>query len=83
MRCLGRISFSDLSAHVSCCAGRDGLEQWLVLGASRWEATQGIIQRATTAALAPTLSHLSIMGLVTLPNAMAGQLLGGSVPIQV
>lgn len=54
-----------------------------MLGASRWEATQGIIQRATTAALAPTLSHLSIMGLVTLPNAMAGQLLGGSVPIQV
>ena len=54
-----------------------------MLGASRWEATQGIVQRATTAALAPTLSHLSIMGLVTLPNAMAGQLLGGLVPIQV
>lgn len=64
-------------------AGRDALEQWLVLGASRWEATHGVIQRATMAALTPTLNHMSIMGLVSLPSAMSGQLLGGSVPIQV
>ena len=64
-------------------AGRDALEQWLLLGASRWEATHGLIQKATMAALAPTLSHISVMGLVTIPSAMAGQLLGGSAPIQV
>ena len=64
-------------------AGRDTLEQWLLLGASRWEATHGLIQKATMAALAPTLSHISVMGLVTIPSAMAGQLLGGSAPVQV
>ncbi len=66
-----------------CCTGRDGLEQWLLLGASRWEATQSLIRKATMAALAPTLSHISVMGLVTIPNTMSGQLLGGSAPIQV
>ena len=35
------------------------------------------------AALAPTLSHISVMGLVTIPSTMSGQLLGGFVPIQV
>jgi ABC-type iron transport system FetAB permease component len=67
----------------SCNAGRDSLEQWLLLGASRWEATHGLIQKATMAALAPTLSHISVTGLVTIPSAMAGQLLGGSAPVQV
>lgn len=59
------------------------MEQWLLLGASRWEATQSLIQKATIAALAPTLSHISVMGLVTIPSTMSGQLLGGTAPIQV
>ena len=59
------------------------MEAMLLIGASRWEATRGVVQRSLSAALAPTLSHMSGIGLVTLPSFMSGQLLGGVPPIQV
>jgi hypothetical protein len=59
------------------------VEQMLLVGASRWEATQAVVQRSLTAALGPTLSHMGAAGIVTLPSFMSGQLLGGVPPIQV
>lgn len=64
-------------------AGRLHVEQMLLVGASRWEATQAVVQRSLTAALGPTLSHMGAAGIVTLPSFMSGQLLGGVPPIQV
>lgn len=55
----------------------------MILGASRWEATRGVVQRSITAALNPTLQHMSVIGLVTIPSFMGGQLLGGIAPVQV
>lgn len=55
----------------------------LQVGASRWEATRALVQRSITAAMSPTLAHMSALGLATLPSFMAGQLLGGVPPIQV
>ncbi|CAL8462573.1 g2106 [Coccomyxa elongata] len=63
--------------------GAQHVEAMLLVGASRWEATRGVVQRSLSAALAPTLSHMSAVGLVTLPSFMSGQLLGGIPPIQV
>ncbi|KAK9906713.1 hypothetical protein WJX75_006615 [Coccomyxa subellipsoidea] len=63
--------------------GRLHVEQMLLVGASRWEATQAVVQRSLTAALGPTLSHMGAAGIVTLPSFMSGQLLGGVPPIQV
>ncbi len=55
----------------------------MILGASRWEATRGVVQRSISAALAPTLQHMSVVGLVTIPSFMGGELLGGITPVQV
>ncbi|EIE23945.1 hypothetical protein COCSUDRAFT_65658 [Coccomyxa subellipsoidea C-169] len=63
--------------------GRLHVEQMLTVGASRWEATQGVVQRSISAALGPSLAHMGAAGIVTLPSFMSGQLLGGVPPIQV
>ncbi len=65
------------------CAGRERVELLLQLGAGRWEATRPVITKALAAALGPTLSQLSVAGLVSVPSLMAGQLLGGVPPVQV
>ncbi|KAK9833908.1 hypothetical protein WJX74_009557 [Apatococcus lobatus] len=61
---------------------KDRLELLLSLGASRWEATQSLIQRACKVALTPILNQMNIAGLVSIPGMMTGQILGGSDPLQ-
>jgi putative ABC transport system permease protein len=54
---------------------------YLSLGATRQEACRPYMRQALQAAIAPTLSTMATMGLVSLPGMMTGQILGGSSPM--
>ena len=54
---------------------------YLCMGASMNEASLPFLREAIAPALAPTLSTMATLGIVSLPGMMTGQILGGSVPI--
>jgi putative ABC transport system permease protein len=58
------------------------VEVLLALGASRLEATRALVQRAVRVAMTPLLNQMSVMGLVSIPGMMTGQILAGSDPAQ-
>lgn len=61
---------------------RREIEAFLALGASANQAIEGQMRAAFRAAMTPTLNQMAIVGVVTLPGIMTGQMLGGQVPIQ-
>ncbi|MBI2479411.1 MAG: iron export ABC transporter permease subunit FetB [Planctomycetia bacterium] len=63
-------------------SGRDQVETLLTLGATRWEAARELIQKALTTALTPIINSMMVVGIVSLPGMMTGQLLSGVEPIQ-
>jgi putative ABC transport system permease protein len=63
-------------------AGRAAVEMSLALGASRWEAAQGPARQAVRAGMIPTLNQMAVVGLVSLPGMMTGQVLAGQSPLQ-
>lgn len=62
--------------------GADRIERLLSLGASRAEATRDLLGRAVRLAMTPLLNQMSVVGLVSIPGMMTGQILGGSNPDQ-
>ncbi|BAQ61716.1 YbbM seven transmembrane helix protein [Geminocystis sp. NIES-3708] len=60
---------------------RHGIETLLALGATRWEATHREIQIAVKTGMIPTINSMMVMGLVSLPGMMTGQILAGASPI--
>ncbi|MCB1882242.1 MAG: iron export ABC transporter permease subunit FetB, partial [Gammaproteobacteria bacterium] len=63
-------------------AGRDRVEEDLAFGATRWEASRPVVAGALRAALVPILNTMSVVGLVSIPGMMTGQILGGTPPEQ-
>lgn len=61
-------------------SGRDKVEALLVLGATRVEATREVVVRAVRLALTPLLNSMNVVGIVSIPGMMTGQILGGSDP---
>jgi putative ABC transport system permease protein len=57
---------------------RDEIEAWLSLGATSRLAVQAIARDAVYEALVPALDQTRTVGLVTLPGAFVGALLGGA-----
>lgn len=53
---------------------------YLQLGATLFEACNPYFRRALVAAIAPSLSTMATIGIVSLPGMMTGQILGGSSP---
>ncbi|MGH9021614.1 MAG: ABC transporter permease [Acidimicrobiia bacterium] len=72
----GRRVSEEISDHLSVIEAR------LSLGASASEALAPHRRRAITTALIPALDQTRNVGLVTLPGAFVGMLLGGSTPLQ-
>lgn len=68
-RCLS--SFDD---------GRDRIELLLGAGATPWEAARPAAAEAIRTGLIPILNSMSVVGLVTIPGMMTGQILGGTSP---
>jgi len=59
---------------------REAIEVRLAMGATRWEALKATVQNALVLGLTPTLNQMRIMGLVSIPGMMTGQILGGTQP---
>lgn len=63
-------------------ARRDQVETLLALGATRWEAARGAAAQAVRAGMMPTLNQMSVVGIVSLPGMMTGQILAGQSPVE-
>ena len=61
---------------------RDEVESMLALGATRWEAALGPIQQSVKTGLIPTINAMMVVGIVSLPGMMTGQLLAGTSPVE-
>lgn len=49
-------------------------------GATRFEATVPFLRSAVIRSFAPCIANMSVLGLVSFPGTMIGQILGGSLP---
>ena len=63
-------------------ARREEIEGWLALGATSRQAVRDIARSAAGEALVPVMDQTRTTGLVTLPGAFIGALLGGADPTQ-
>lgn len=61
-------------------ARKDEVEALLALGATPAEAVRDCVREAVRAGMTPTINSLMIVGLVSLPGMMTGQILGGVSP---
>ncbi len=60
---------------------RADVETLLALGATRWEAARTPIQQAVRTGMIPIINSMMVVGLVSLPGMMTGQLLSGAKPM--
>jgi len=58
------------------------IEALLSFGATPWEAVRDCVKEALRAGMTPTINSLMVVGLVSLPGMMTGQILGGADPQQ-
>lgn len=56
------------------------IEAMLTFGATPWEAVRRSVREAVRAGMIPTINSLMVVGLVSLPGMMTGQILGGADP---
>jgi putative ABC transport system permease protein len=66
----------ELSSH------RDQVDTLLALGGTRWEAAQTAVREAVRTGMVPTINTMMVVGLVSLPGMMTGQILAGTSPLQ-
>jgi putative ABC transport system permease protein len=60
---------------------RQIIEQRLVLGQTSMEAIEELRQQAMRSGMIPIINSMAVVGLVSLPGMMTGQILGGSTPM--
>ncbi len=56
------------------------IEGRLALGATRWEAAHPLIVASLNTGMIPTINSMMVMGIVSLPGMMTGQMLAGAAP---
>jgi putative ABC transport system permease protein len=56
------------------------IELMLSFGASRYEASRRLLREAVRTGTLPALNGMAIIGLISIPGMMTGQVLGGSPP---
>lgn len=59
---------------------REQVQALLTLGATRWEAAHQPIKEALRIGMVPTINSMMVIGLVSLPGMMTGQILAGASP---
>ncbi|KAF8940478.1 hypothetical protein BGZ47_007728 [Haplosporangium gracile] len=57
---------------------KEKIELYLSMGATRWEACRPIAIEAMRRAMLPTINQMSIIGLISIPGMMTGQLIAGA-----
>ena len=63
-----------------CVSQRGLIETWLSLGATRWEAAHRLVKDAVRVGMIPIVNSMMVMGVVSLPGMMTGQILAGAAP---
>ena len=58
------------------------VEELLAFGATPWEAARACVKEAVRTGMTPTINSMMVVGLVSLPGMMTGQILGGADPRQ-
>lgn len=61
---------------------RTEVECWLSLGATAWEACRPHIREAVRTGMIPILNSMTVVGIVSIPGMMTGQILAGAPPEQ-
>jgi putative ABC transport system permease protein len=87
---LGILMGNTMNGHTLACRRafaalreeRDAYDAWLALGFTRSQAIGRIVHRHLPEALVPGLDQIRTAGVVTLPGAFIGVLLGGGSPAQ-
>lgn len=57
------------------------IESELAVGATRWEAARPLIGDSLRTGMIPTINAMMVMGVVSLPGMMTGQILAGASPM--
>ncbi|KAI9238242.1 MAG: UPF0014 family [Podila humilis] len=57
---------------------KEKIELYLSMGATRWEACRPVAVEALRTAMMPTINQMSIIGLISIPGMMTGQLIAGA-----
>ena len=73
------LAIERLNSEMETRAGE--IESYLALGANYQQASAQPVRQALRAALIPTVNGLMVIGIVTLPGMMTGQILAGSSPL--
>ncbi len=60
---------------------RELVEMELAHGATRWEAARDTLRDALRRGMVPIINSMSVVGLVSLPGMMTGQILAGNPPL--
>lgn len=68
--------------HEELRAGRGEVEAALSLGFTDGQARMLVAERAASAALVPTIDTTKTVGMVTIPGAFVGMVLGGATPME-
>jgi putative ABC transport system permease protein len=63
-------------------ARRAEVESLLALGATRWEAARDPVRQAIRTGMIPIINAMMVVGIVSLPGMMTGQLLAGVSPLR-
>ena len=79
---LNGISIGLSTLTESLVTRRREVETWLSLGGTRWEAARRPIQHAVRTGMIPIINSMMVVGVVSLPGMMTGQLVSGMSPIE-
>jgi putative ABC transport system permease protein len=61
---------------------RDEVEMHLALGATRWEAAGDALAESVRRGMIPIINAMMVVGIVSLPGMMTGQILAGADPLE-
>jgi putative ABC transport system permease protein len=61
---------------------RNQVEMELSLGASAWESARGPVSSAVRRGMIPIINSMMVVGIVSLPGMMTGQILAGADPLR-
>lgn len=74
---VGLNTFTD-----SLLSRRIRIESLLAMGATRWEASAEVVRHAVRTGLIPIVNSMMVVGIVSIPGMMTGQMISGMSPIQ-
>ncbi|RIB25300.1 UPF0014 family [Gigaspora rosea] len=76
--CMSAIAVAVSYALEQFSEQKEKIEICLAFGASRWEAGRSVAAEAIRLAMLPTINAMSIIGLISIPGMLTGQLIGGA-----